>query len=120
MPKKVVYARADRGQAAASLSVARPRENRAAGLQRGHELAQQSRQFSHQLFTLPQGRGAGCVTLGNRCGYERVLLIRALEAAGGNQSRAARILRVGRDALRYKLKKHNLDLPDSGRTSVAG
>ena len=50
---------------------------------------------------------------------ERLLLIRALEAAGGNQSRAARILRIGRDALRYKLKKHNLDVPDSGRTSVA-
>jgi len=40
---------------------------------------------------------------------ERVLIVRALEAAGGNQSQAARILRIGRDALRYKLKKHNLD-----------
>jgi DNA-binding NtrC family response regulator len=39
---------------------------------------------------------------------ERLLIIRALEAAGGNQSQAARILRIGRDALRYKLKKHNL------------
>ena len=46
---------------------------------------------------------------------ERLLLMRALEAAGGNQSRAARILRIGRDALRYKLKKHNLDKLDSGR-----
>ena len=40
---------------------------------------------------------------------ERLLIIRALEAAGGNQSQAARILRIGRDALRYKLKKHNLE-----------
>jgi DNA-binding NtrC family response regulator len=50
---------------------------------------------------------------------ERLLLVRALEAAGGNQSKAARMLRIGRDALRYKIKKHNLDSPDSGRTSVA-
>jgi DNA-binding NtrC family response regulator len=39
---------------------------------------------------------------------ERLLITRALEAAGGNQSQAARLLRIGRDALRYKLKKHNL------------
>jgi DNA-binding NtrC family response regulator len=39
---------------------------------------------------------------------ERLLITRALEAAGGNQSHAARLLRIGRDALRYKLKKHNL------------
>ena len=40
---------------------------------------------------------------------ERLLIIRALEAAGGNQSQAARLLRrIGGDALRYKLKKHNL------------
>jgi DNA-binding NtrC family response regulator len=39
---------------------------------------------------------------------ERLLVQRAMEAAGGNQSKAARILHIGRDALRYKLKKHNL------------
>lgn len=39
---------------------------------------------------------------------ERVLIVRALEEAQGNQSQAARLLRIGRDALRYKLKKHNL------------
>jgi DNA-binding NtrC family response regulator len=39
---------------------------------------------------------------------ERVLIVRALEASNGNQSQAARLLRIGRDALRYKLKKHNL------------
>ena len=50
---------------------------------------------------------------------ERVLLIRALEEAAGNQSKAARILRIGRDALRYKLKKHNLETTDSGRASAA-
>jgi len=39
---------------------------------------------------------------------ERVLIQRAMQAAAGNQSQAARALRIGRDALRYKLKKHNL------------
>ena len=39
---------------------------------------------------------------------ERALIVRALEASNGNQSQAARLLRIGRDALRYKLKKHNL------------
>jgi transcriptional regulator with PAS, ATPase and Fis domain len=50
---------------------------------------------------------------------ERLLLIRALEASAGNQSKAARVLRIGRDALRYKLKKHNLDTPESRRVSAA-
>jgi DNA-binding NtrC family response regulator len=39
---------------------------------------------------------------------ERHMVMQAMEAAGGNQSEAARILRIGRDALRYKLKKYNL------------
>jgi DNA-binding NtrC family response regulator len=39
---------------------------------------------------------------------ERQLIVRAMQTAGGNQSQAARLLRIGRDALRYKLKKHNL------------
>jgi DNA-binding NtrC family response regulator len=42
---------------------------------------------------------------------ERRLITQALESAGGNQSQAARLLRVGRDALRYKLKKHNITAP---------
>jgi DNA-binding NtrC family response regulator len=51
--------------------------------------------------------------VGTLAEQERLLIIRALETAGGNQSQAARLLRIGRDALRYKLKKHNLE------TSVA-
>ena len=39
---------------------------------------------------------------------ERLLLVDALERAKGNQSEAARLLRIGRDALRYKMKKYNL------------
>ncbi len=39
---------------------------------------------------------------------EKRLLVAALEKAGGNQSEAARILRIGRDRLRYKIAKYNL------------
>jgi DNA-binding NtrC family response regulator len=39
---------------------------------------------------------------------ERLLVVQALERAGGNQSQAARLLRIGRDALRYKMKKFQL------------
>jgi DNA-binding protein Fis len=39
---------------------------------------------------------------------ERQLLVRALEKTGGNQTQAARLLRITRDTLRYKMKKYNL------------
>ncbi len=39
---------------------------------------------------------------------ERSLLVRALEKTGGNQTQAARLLRITRDTLRYKMKKFNL------------
>jgi len=39
---------------------------------------------------------------------ERELVIRALVEAAGNQSHAAKRLGIGRDALRYKMKKHGL------------
>ena len=40
--------------------------------------------------------------------HERQLVIAALEKAQGNQSQAARALGIGRDALRYKMKKYDL------------
>lgn len=40
--------------------------------------------------------------------HEKRLIQEALAEAEGNQSRAARQLRIGRDALRYKMKKHEL------------
>jgi DNA-binding NtrC family response regulator len=40
--------------------------------------------------------------------HEKELLASALEQAGGNQSEAARILRISRDRMRYKMSKHNL------------
>ena len=40
--------------------------------------------------------------------HEKELVTDALNQAGGNQSKAARQLRIGRDALRYKMKKFGL------------
>ena len=56
--------------------------------------------------SVPESSNAEMATLEEQ---ERLLIIRALETSGGNQSQAARLLRIGRDALRYKLKKHNLN-----------
>ena len=39
---------------------------------------------------------------------EKSLLFRALEKTNGNQTQAARLLRITRDTLRYKMKKFNL------------
>lgn len=40
--------------------------------------------------------------------HEKHLIADALSRANGNQSQAARTLRIGRDALRYKMRKHGL------------
>ena len=40
--------------------------------------------------------------------HERELLTGALQRADGNQSEAARILRISRDRMRYKMGKYNL------------
>ncbi len=53
-------------------------------------------------FTLPQGG----ITLEQ---VEESLVRQAMEMASGNQTRAARLLGLSRDALRYKLKKFNID-----------
>ncbi|MBV8844938.1 MAG: sigma-54-dependent Fis family transcriptional regulator [Bryobacterales bacterium] len=57
------------------------------------------------VTSAPSANGADFGTLEEQ---EKHLIIRAMESAGGNQSEAARLLRIGRDALRYKLKKHGL------------
>ena len=40
--------------------------------------------------------------------HEKSLLVDALERARGNQSEAARLLRISRDRMRYKMAKYNL------------
>jgi len=45
---------------------------------------------------------------GSLAEHERQLVVSALEKAQGNQSQAARALGIGRDALRYKMKKYGL------------
>jgi DNA-binding NtrC family response regulator len=41
-------------------------------------------------------------------GHEKHLIAEALLRAGGNQTQAAKALDIGRDALRYKMRKHGL------------
>jgi DNA-binding NtrC family response regulator len=50
---------------------------------------------------------------------ERLLVVQALQKVGGNQSKAARLLGIGRDALKYKVKKHSLDAHPPGKTYAA-
>lgn len=49
--------------------------------------------------------------------HEKRLIADALARANGNHSEAARTLRIGREALRYKVKKHGLDGPASAAAS---
>jgi DNA-binding NtrC family response regulator len=74
---------------------------------RSHGRAERESAAAHARL---RGRHAG--------GAGALLIVRALEAAGGNQSKAARALRIGRDALRYKLKKHNLETTRLERDSA--
>lgn len=41
--------------------------------------------------------------------HEKALIARAIKRAKGNQSAAARLLGIGRDRLRYKMRKYGLD-----------
>lgn len=59
--------------------------------------------------TTSHSKAAAASDGGSLEAQERMLVAHALEAAGGNQSEAARQLRIGRDALRYKIKKHGLE-----------
>jgi len=51
-------------------------------------------------------------------GIERQWLERALEQTRGNQTRAAALLDISRDALRYKMKKHGLTLAEENPGQV--
>ena len=56
------------------------------------------------MTTIPPGG----LSLGE---VERTLLVQALERSGGNVSKAARLLGVSRDTLRYRIDKHQLRAP---------
>jgi DNA-binding NtrC family response regulator len=56
-------------------------------------------------FAAAAEAGAGGISLDEQ---ELHLLVSALEKSGGNQSQAARLLRISRDRLRYKMSKYNL------------
>jgi DNA-binding NtrC family response regulator len=51
--------------------------------------------------------------------HERLLVVQALERAEGNQSEAARILHIGRDALRYKVQKYGITVLGSEKAAAA-
>ena len=70
---------------------------------------------SLQLGTAPGGESASRLTSEPEPAFqasleqtEKNLVTRALEKAGGNQTRAAVLLGISRDTLRYRMKKFNL------------
>jgi two-component system, NtrC family, response regulator AtoC len=50
---------------------------------------------------------------------ERQWIADALEKAAGNQARAARLLKISRNTLRYRMKKHGLTAPYPGSRRIA-
>jgi transcriptional regulator with PAS, ATPase and Fis domain len=72
------------------------------------DLPEYLRAPAQNMASPPRIGGLNDLTFEN---HEKRLLIEALAQAKGNQSEAARLLRIGRDALRYKIKKHGLDPP---------
>jgi DNA-binding NtrC family response regulator len=61
-----------------------------------------SRPVGDELVTLPP-EGAGLEEI------EKELVQQALQLANGNKTKAAKLLKISRDTLRYKVKKHNLE-----------
>lgn len=58
------------------------------------------------------GSGSDCLPLHE---LERVALLQALEKTHYNQSQAAKLLKISRDTLRYRMKKHALTNQNSNR-----
>jgi DNA-binding NtrC family response regulator len=62
----------------------------------------------HATAALPTVAGAAADHQRSFEDHEKELLVGALERARGNQSEAARLLRISRDRMRYKMAKYNL------------
>ena len=60
-----------------------------------------------RAFELPEGG----VVLDD---VERHLVAQALDRAGGNRTRAARLLGMNRDQIRYRIEKYRLESPSRG------
>ncbi|HWH56917.1 MAG TPA: sigma-54 dependent transcriptional regulator [Terriglobales bacterium] len=58
--------------------------------------------------SISNGQESTEAALSTLAGQERRLVEEALQSCGGNQSEAARKLGIGRDALRYKMRRFNL------------
>ena len=66
----------------------------------------------HHLLLVEAPASAPASTLGNRLdSYERDQIVRALEEANGNQTRAAAILGMSRRALINRIEAYNLPRP---------
>jgi len=50
---------------------------------------------------------------------EKILIQRALAVTHGNVVHAAKLLRVSRDKLRYKIKKHQLQVSSDSTSSAS-
>jgi DNA-binding NtrC family response regulator len=61
-----------------------------------------------QTASTPQASTSSVQEDASLAEHERQLVVTALEKVEGNQSQAARALGIGRDALRYKMKKYGL------------
>ena len=72
-----------------------PADVRAAAGSRAEAASANRKSFVGESMSLPE--------------HERRLLIQALERTRGNQTRAAQLLRITRDTLRYRMKKFHLE-----------
>jgi DNA-binding NtrC family response regulator len=72
------------------------------------DLARRGRLYNRPRHFIEKFAQQGEVASRSFEGIERQLVVEALAGAKGNQSKAARQLKIGRDALRYKMKKYGL------------
>lgn len=76
------------------------------------KLEKQQRDLNETIVALRQMAAIGSLRVDHEAisldEFEKRLVAEALERAGGNQTKAAHILQVSRDKVRYKMAKHGL------------